>query len=99
MAAIFLLLNDDRLSKGKAPLGFLNPWLYGHAQWLAFNNITSGTNTGCDTPRFSAIIGWDPVHTGRPFVSSVLTLLIASPIGHWPRVARLSKATKSASSW
>jgi hypothetical protein len=68
-AAIFSLLNDDRLSKGKAPLGFLNPWLYGCAQWLAFNDITSGTNTGCDTPGFSAIVGWDPVHPAKPFLS------------------------------
>ncbi|KIJ38199.1 hypothetical protein M422DRAFT_176967, partial [Sphaerobolus stellatus SS14] len=28
VAAVISLLNDFRLSKGKPPLGFINPWLY-----------------------------------------------------------------------
>ncbi len=56
VANIISLLNDYLLSQGKAPLGFLNPWLYG--QGLAgFNDITSGSNPGCNTDGFSVIAG------------------------------------------
>ncbi|KAH9168821.1 subtilisin-like protein [Lactarius sanguifluus] len=34
-------------------LGFLNPWLYGTAS-QGFNDITSGSNPGCNTDGFSA---------------------------------------------
>jgi tripeptidyl-peptidase-1 len=63
-AAIFSLLNDYRISKGMAPFGFVNPFLYDNA-W-AFNDITSGNNPGCDTEGFSAGVGWDPVRPARP---------------------------------
>ncbi|KAH9015767.1 subtilisin-like protein [Lactarius deliciosus] len=61
-AGIVSLLNDYRLSEGKTPLGFLNYWLYdfGIAN-LGLNDITSGSNPGCDTDGFSASTGWDPV--------------------------------------
>ena len=39
-------LNDHRLSKGQAPLGFPNPWLYGDGV-AGLNDITSGSNPGC----------------------------------------------------
>ncbi|KAF8267936.1 peptidase S8/S53 domain-containing protein [Lactarius quietus] len=42
------------------PVGFLNPLLYGNLR-PAMNDITSGSNPGCNTPGFSAIPGWDPV--------------------------------------
>ncbi|KAF8257385.1 peptidase S8/S53 domain-containing protein [Lactarius quietus] len=42
------------------PLGFLNPWLYGGGL-AGLNDITRGSNPGCGTPGFSAIVGWDPV--------------------------------------
>ncbi|KAH8983973.1 subtilisin-like protein [Lactarius hatsudake] len=62
VAGIISLLNDYRLSQGKPPLGFLNPWLYGAAGDLnGFNDIVSGSNPGCNTDGFSAIVGWDPV--------------------------------------
>jgi hypothetical protein len=91
--AIFSPLNDYLLSNGQPPLGFLNPWLY-EAGRVGFYDITSGTNPGCDTDGFSAVVGWDPVRLARPclFVS---TSLIPSPIGHRPGVARLSKATRN----
>ncbi|KAH9068090.1 subtilisin-like protein [Lactarius deliciosus] len=60
VAGIISLLNDYRISKGKPPLGFLNPWLYGKAL-PGLNDITSGRNPGCGTDGFPAIIGWDPV--------------------------------------
>ncbi|KAH9058271.1 subtilisin-like protein [Lactarius vividus] len=60
VAGIISLLNDYQLSKNRPVLGFLNPWLYGTAK-QGFNDITSGSNPGCDTDGFSAVPGWDPV--------------------------------------
>ncbi|KAH9056340.1 subtilisin-like protein [Lactarius vividus] len=59
-AGIISLLNDYRISNGKAPLGFLNPWLYGICLG-GLNDITSGSNPGCNTDGFTAVPGWDPV--------------------------------------
>ncbi|KAF8273325.1 peptidase S8/S53 domain-containing protein [Lactarius quietus] len=59
-AGVISLLNDYLLSTNRAPLGFLNPLLYGDLR-RAMNDITSGSNPGCNTPGFSAIRGWDPV--------------------------------------
>ncbi|KAH9035161.1 subtilisin-like protein [Lactarius deliciosus] len=59
-AGIISLLNDYRISIGRAPLGFLNVWLYGICLG-GLNDITSGSNPGCNTDGFSAIPGWDPV--------------------------------------
>jgi len=59
-AAIFGLLNDDRMSKGKPSLGFINPLIYGTAS-SGFKDITSGTNAGCNTTGFNATAGWDPL--------------------------------------
>ncbi|KAH9053898.1 subtilisin-like protein [Lactarius vividus] len=60
VAGVVSLLNDYRLSQGRPPLGFLNPWLYGGGL-NGLNDIVSGSNPGCDTDGFSAIVGWDPV--------------------------------------
>ncbi|KAF8263869.1 subtilisin-like protein [Lactarius quietus] len=60
VAGIISLLNDYLISKGKPPLGFLNPRLYSELL-PGFNDITSGSNPGCGTDGFSAIVGWDPV--------------------------------------
>ncbi|KAH8979407.1 subtilisin-like protein [Lactarius akahatsu] len=61
-AGIVSLLNDYRLSKGKTPLGFLNYWLYDYGiADLGLNDITSGSNPGCNTDGFTASTGWDPV--------------------------------------
>ncbi|KAH9056341.1 subtilisin-like protein [Lactarius vividus] len=59
-AGIISLLNDYRISNGRAPLGFLNVWLYGIFLG-GLNDITSGSNPGCNTNGFSAVPGWDPV--------------------------------------
>ncbi|KAG5917939.1 hypothetical protein E4U53_004141, partial [Claviceps sorghi] len=45
-AALVQLLNSDRLLRGKKPLGFLNPWLYGRAA-SAMTDITRGSSAGC----------------------------------------------------
>ncbi|KAH9165902.1 subtilisin-like protein [Lactarius sanguifluus] len=61
-AGIVSLLNDYRLSKGKTPLGFLNYWLYDYGiADLGLNDITSGSNPGCNTDGFTASTGWNPV--------------------------------------
>jgi tripeptidyl-peptidase-1 len=57
---VISLLNDFLISKGKSPLGFLNPLIYS-AGGMGFNDITSGSNPGCGTSGFSATKGWDPV--------------------------------------
>ncbi|KAH9031406.1 subtilisin-like protein [Lactarius deliciosus] len=59
-AGIISLLNDYRISHGRAPLGFLNILLYGKCL-EGLNDITSGSNPGCNTDGFSAVPGWDPV--------------------------------------
>ncbi|KAH9018849.1 subtilisin-like protein [Lactarius pseudohatsudake] len=59
-AGIISLLNDYRISNGKSPLGFLNVLLYGICLG-GLNDITSGSNPGCNTDGFSAVPGWDPV--------------------------------------
>ncbi|KAH9057760.1 subtilisin-like protein [Lactarius vividus] len=60
VAGIISLLNDYLISKGSTPLGFLNPWLYGTGL-AGLNDITSGSNPGCKTNGFPAVVGWDPV--------------------------------------
>ncbi|KAH9175812.1 subtilisin-like protein [Lactarius sanguifluus] len=59
-AGIISLLNDYRISSGRPPLGFLNVLLYGICLG-GLNDITSGSNPGCNTDGFSAVPGWDPV--------------------------------------
>jgi len=66
VAGIVSLLNDYRISTGRRPLGFLNYWLYGHGL-PGLNDITDGTNPGCNTDGFTAIAGWDPVCSSKPF--------------------------------
>lgn len=60
VAGIVSLLNDYLLSKGRPPLGFLNPLLYG-VGLAGLNDIIVGSNPGCNTVGFPAIPGWDPV--------------------------------------
>ncbi|KAH9064028.1 subtilisin-like protein [Lactarius vividus] len=60
VAGLISLLNDYQLSMNRPVLGFLNPWLYGSAS-QGFNDITSGSNPGCNTDGFPAVPGWDPV--------------------------------------
>ncbi|KAH9018847.1 hypothetical protein EDB85DRAFT_1873510, partial [Lactarius pseudohatsudake] len=55
-AGIISLLNDYRISNGRSPLGFLNIWLYS-VFIPGLNDITSGSNPGCNTNGFSAVPG------------------------------------------
>ncbi|KAI1786397.1 peptidase S8/S53 domain-containing protein [Ganoderma leucocontextum] len=52
-ASIIALLNDQLIAVGKSPLGFLNPFLYSTGA-SALNDITSGSNPGCNTKGFPA---------------------------------------------
>ncbi|KAH8994205.1 subtilisin-like protein [Lactarius akahatsu] len=60
VAGIISLLNDYLITNGRPPLGFLNIRLY-HDGFAGLNDITFGSNPGCDTDGFSAVPGWDPV--------------------------------------
>jgi tripeptidyl-peptidase-1 len=59
-AAAVALLNNDLMLKGKPPLGFLNPFLYGVGR-TGLRDITVGRNPGCGTDGFGTAVGWDPV--------------------------------------
>lgn len=58
-AGIIALLNDYKLAQDGSTLGFLNPLLYANPS--AFNDITGGSNPGCEENGFDAVAGWDPV--------------------------------------
>ena len=70
-AAIVSLLNDARLNKGQASLGFLNPLLYSKGA-AALNDITKGSNPGCGTQGFPAVTGWDPVRCDHPWCGCLM---------------------------
>ncbi|KAH9059093.1 subtilisin-like protein [Lactarius vividus] len=83
VAGIISLLNDYLISQGRAPLGFLNPWLYGGGL-SGLNDIVSGSNPGCNTGGFPAAVGWDPVTgLGTPDFERLLESLpvIPNPAG------------------
>lgn len=61
-ASVVALLNDELAAAGKPPLGFLNPFLYSTGA-SAFNDISTGSNPGCNTTGFPAKFGWDAVST------------------------------------
>ncbi|KNZ59480.1 uncharacterized protein VP01_1722g3 [Puccinia sorghi] len=61
VASMLAMINDARTKLGKKPIGFINPALYSSRFNKSFNDITKGTNPGCDTAGFSAVPGWDPV--------------------------------------
>lgn len=61
-ASVIALLNDKLAAAGKPVLGFLNPFLYSTGA-SALNDITTGSNPGCNTNGFPARAGWDPVST------------------------------------
>jgi tripeptidyl-peptidase-1 len=64
VSGIISLLNDYLISTDRRPLGFLNIWLYDRG-FAGLNDITSGTNSGCNTEGFSAVTGWDPVRRSK----------------------------------
>lgn len=93
-AGIISLVNNALVSRGRKPLGFLNPWLYSVvSQAGGLTDITLGGSKGCaarsdysglPTPEvpgagWNATIGWDPVTgLGTPLFNKLLTLAFAN---------------------
>ncbi|KAF7318724.1 Peptidase S53 domain-containing protein [Mycena chlorophos] len=81
-AALFAMVNDARLGKGKAPIGFVNPVLYGKKMQEAgvWRDITTGNNSNCGTDGFEATVGWDPVTgLGTPDFVKLLDVFLDLP--------------------
>lgn len=75
-AAIINRINEERLAAGKSPVGFVNPTLYANPG--AFNDITVGSNPGCNTNGFVASKGWDPVTgLGTPNYPALLKVFMS----------------------
>jgi tripeptidyl-peptidase-1 len=61
-SGIIAALNDARLAAGKTSLGFLNPLLYSLAGTDSFQDITTGSSSGClFSSGWPATEGWDAV--------------------------------------
>ncbi|KAK5095077.1 hypothetical protein LTR70_006049 [Exophiala xenobiotica] len=84
VSGILALVNDALVAAGKPTLGFLNPWLYGGG-YKAFNDVTTGSNFGCDTEGIPAVEGYDiATGWGTPNFKEILALRgvhVASPDG------------------
>ncbi|KAJ7484520.1 subtilisin-like protein [Mycena latifolia] len=75
VGAMLTMINDARLSRGKSPVGFINPTIYSPAFRGAFTDITTGTNPGCGTSGFATAAGFDPVTgLGTPIFPKLLEL-------------------------
>ena len=79
--AIVGLLNDARMAAGKSSLGYLNQLIYKTAgPGGAFQDITRGSNPGCETDGFPATKGWDPVTGwGTPNFGKLKDIVMALP--------------------
>jgi len=76
-AALISLLNEARLQAKMPPMGFLNPFVYKHAD-TAFFDVVKGTNaigrgTGPLEYGFNCTKGWDPATgVGTPHFGKLL---------------------------
>jgi hypothetical protein len=76
LTLVITLVNDALLAAGRAPLGFLNPWLYSWG-YNGFNDITIGRNWGCNVSGFPAQQGWDlPSGYGTPDFKKIRSVLM-----------------------
>ncbi|KAK5094812.1 hypothetical protein LTS08_008429 [Lithohypha guttulata] len=74
VSGILALVNDALIAAGKPTLGFLNPWLYSGG-YKAFNDVTTGSNYGCNTEGFPAVEGYDiATGWGTPNFKQILAL-------------------------
>ena len=76
-SSIINLVSNQLLVEGKAPLGFLNPFLYSSGT-AGLTDIVNGNSEGCSNldggVGFSAVEGWDPVTgLGTPVFDALLT--------------------------
>ncbi|KAL1975119.1 hypothetical protein VTN31DRAFT_3511 [Thermomyces dupontii] len=89
-AAIIANVNAELLKAGKAPLGFLNPWLYS-LKGRGFTDIVDGGSTGCPGTvpwtglpaghvpyaSWNATEGWDPATgLGTPLFDELVKLAL-----------------------
>ena len=75
---IIALINAERAQVGKAPLGWINPWVYQNPQM--FHDITSGDNSYDCCDGFKAYAGWDPVTgMGTPNYAEMLDNAMSLP--------------------
>jgi len=76
-AGVFARLNGLRLSAGKAPLGFLNPFIYMAGPKGGFRDVKTGKITGnTHNIGFSATDGWDAATGwGTPSFAILSTLV------------------------
>merc|ERR1712217_424850 len=80
-AAMVSLLNEARLSAGKPPMGYLNPWMYQNPS--LFTDVTEGNNAIGRGPfslkyGFKCTKGWDPVTgLGTPKFEEMLSRALA----------------------
>lgn len=75
-SSIIALLNDYLVSKGKSPLGFLNPFLYKKGA-DGLRDITGGSIHGCGRKAaFPAQKGWDAATgLGVPDLGKLMNLV------------------------
>jgi len=78
VAGIFAKLNGLRVGANKAPLGFLNPFIYQNAD--AFQDVMLGTNNNGGSHGFKAIKGWDAATgLGTPDFAALSKAVTALP--------------------
>lgn len=74
--SIIALINNELVAAGKNPVGFINPTLYAYPDVL--NDVTEGSNQGCNTDGFESQPGWDPVTgLGTPNYPAMLELFMS----------------------
>uniref|UniRef100_A0A7S4Q8B6 subtilisin n=1 Tax=Alexandrium monilatum TaxID=311494 RepID=A0A7S4Q8B6_9DINO len=76
VAGVFAKLNGLRLARGRAPLGFLNPFIYQNP--TGFQDVTSGKNSNGRKYGFTAVKGWDAATGfGTPDFQALSKLVMA----------------------
>ena len=76
VSGIISQINHELLSRGKPPLGFLNPWLYANPGM--FTDITTGSNPYQKCDGFVAAEGWDPVTGTNNYIHTRLYIILVA---------------------
>jgi len=76
-AGVIAQINHELLSRGLAPMGWINPWIYANPQM--FTDVTEGSNPYEKCDGFYAAAGWDPVTGyGTPIYPKMLEAALAA---------------------
>ncbi|ATY62013.1 alkaline serine protease [Cordyceps militaris] len=79
VGAMFNLINEERIKRGKGPVGFVNPTLYQHEE-IFHDVVKGGMYTGggvCKDKGFNATRGWDPTTgMGTPKFDKMLEVFL-----------------------